>query len=158
MFYHFYCVFFYIISYYIRSFLAVGMFKGHLHNLLFVVLLLPLLPLLTTSSPTNLVWAARTPFLYQEHPPDEDYQVGNLLVKAPLRFCSFLRYGHKRNECHCWNAKLILFLLFSYRVFQKKVPTFVFLISRLPKHLERCFCTFFNSPAFVEIKNNNIYI
>ena len=26
-----------------------------------------------------------------------------------------------------------------------------------PKHLERCFCTFFNSPAFVELRNNNIY-
>ena len=53
-------------------------------------------------------------------------------------------------------SRLICFA--SYRVFKKKVPTFVLLISRLPKHLERCFCTFFNSPAFVELKDNIIYI
>ena len=40
----------------------------------------------------------------------------------------------------------------------KKVPTFVLLLPQLPEHLERCFCTFFNSPAFVELKKNNIYI
>ena len=45
----------------------------------------------------------------------------------------------------------------SYRVFQKKVPTFVLLISQLPKHHEKWFSTFFNSPAFAESKNNNIF-
>ena len=40
----------------------------------------------------------------------------------------------------------------------KKVPTFVFLIYRLLKHLKKWFCTFFNSPAFAESKNNNILI
>ena len=37
------------------------------------------------------------------------------------------------------------------------VSTFVLLLFRLPKHLERCFFAFFNSPAFVELKNNNTY-
>ena len=45
-----------------------------------------------------------------------------------------------------------------YRVFQKKVPAFVLPISRLPKHLENRFCTFFNSPVFAESKNNHILI
>ena len=40
----------------------------------------------------------------------------------------------------------------------KKVPTFVLLLPQLPNHLERCFCTFFNSPAFAEFKNSNIFI
>ena len=38
----------------------------------------------------------------------------------------------------------------------KKVPTFILLISRHPKHLEEWFCTFFNSPAFAESKNSHI--
>ena len=46
----------------------------------------------------------------------------------------------------------------SYRAFQKKVPTFVLLISQLPKHLKNWLCTFFNSPAFAESKNNYIFI
>ena len=46
----------------------------------------------------------------------------------------------------------------SYRVFQKKVPTFVLLISCPLKHLRKWYCTFFNSPAFAEFKNNNILI
>ena len=45
-----------------------------------------------------------------------------------------------------------------YRVFQKKVPTLFFSISRLPKHLEIWFCTFFNSPASADSKNENIFI
>ena len=53
-------------------------------------------------------------------------------------------------------SRLICFA--SYRVFKKKVPTFVLLISRLPKHLENWLCTFFNSPTFAESKNNNILI
>ena len=31
-----------------------------------------------------------------------------------------------------------------YRVFQNKVPTFVFLMFQPPKHLKMCICTFFN--------------
>ena len=46
----------------------------------------------------------------------------------------------------------------TYRVFQKKVPTFVLLISQLVNHLKEWFCTFFNSPVFAESKNNNILI
>ena len=45
-----------------------------------------------------------------------------------------------------------------YRVFLKKVPTFVLFISRLLKHLKKWFCTFFNSPVFAESKNNHISI
>ena len=48
--------------------------------------------------------------------------------------------------------------IYRYRVFKKKVPTFVFSIFRLSKQIEMWFCTFFNSPAFVEFKNNNIFI
>ena len=40
----------------------------------------------------------------------------------------------------------------------KKIATFVLLLSRLPKHLEKKFFTFLNSTAFVESKNNNIFI
>ena len=46
----------------------------------------------------------------------------------------------------------------SYRVFQNKVPTFVFSISRLQKHLNMWLCTIFNRPAFAELKNDNILI
>ena len=54
--------------------------------------------------------------------------------------------------------KINIECVLSTRVFKKKVPTFVLLLPRLPKHLEMCFCTFFNSQAFAEIKNNKIYI
>ena len=46
----------------------------------------------------------------------------------------------------------------TYRVFHKKVPTFVLLISQLPKHFEKWFCTFFNSPSCAESKIFEIYI
>ena len=41
-----------------------------------------------------------------------------------------------------------------YRAFKKKVPTFVLLISQLPKHLKNWLCTF----SFAESKNNYIFI
>ena len=40
----------------------------------------------------------------------------------------------------------------------KKVPTLVLLIARLLKHLKNWFCTFLNSPAFAESKNNYVFI
>ena len=41
-----------------------------------------------------------------------------------------------------------------YRLFKRKVPTFVLLTSWLQKHLETCFCTFFNSPASAKSNEN----
>ena len=47
---------------------------------------------------------------------------------------------------------------FELQGVSKKVPTLVLFISRLLKHLKKGVCTFFSSPAFVELKNSNIFI
>ena len=45
-----------------------------------------------------------------------------------------------------------------YRVFQKKVCTCNFAISRLPRCLENWLCTFFNSPPCAESKNRSTFM
>ena len=70
---------------------------------------------------------------------------------------SIVKTEEKSQKDKVFTARRTIWMLI-YRVFQKKVPAFVLLISRLPKDLGRCFCTIFNSPTFEELKNNNIYI
>ena len=57
-------------------------------------------------------------------------------VELHMYWCCTVYVGMLKYVC----SDVVLCML-KYRVFQKRVPTFVLLISRLPKHFERCFCT-----------------
>ena len=104
----------------------------------------------------------------QQEPPHQNLQKRHFFWD-PQIFWTYYFFGHKIffHTQIFFGANIFTDLKFynlqrqaniTYRVFQKKVPTFVLLISRLPKHLENWLCTFFNSPTFAESKNNNILI